>query len=83
MSPVDAMLSMALPLTVGIQRLSASKLTTIHAVIARRPRCRNSGSENARSATPPETMTATYAMRAGDRGASTSTVKIAGDDRHR
>jgi hypothetical protein len=38
MSTVEAMLSMAFPLTVGIQRLSASRLTTIHAVIASRPR---------------------------------------------
>jgi len=53
------MLSMALPVIVDSQRLSAKRLTMIHRTTWTRPRVRNSGNAEARTAAPAVMMMTT------------------------
>ncbi|HYR53178.1 MAG TPA: hypothetical protein VET83_11290 [Candidatus Dormibacteraeota bacterium] len=53
------MLSMALPVIVLSQRLSANRLTMIHRTTWTRPRVRNSANADARTAAPAAMMKTT------------------------
>ena len=63
MSTVEAMLSMAFPVTVGSQRLSARRLTRIQAARYIAPIAQNEWKESARSAPPTAPTIAMNATR--------------------